>query len=112
MFDCALPTGIDRLGAAHQRYLDDQAEQQDRVEARVATITNDAELREEIISEHLRWCDQRNVVAEVLGKWAFEASTKMTEAERDRGILDLAHLILIPMAQEAIHGGAQKECTA
>ena len=111
MFDCALPTGIDRLGAAHQHYLDDQAEQQDRVEARVATITNDAELREEIISEHLRWCDQRNVVAEVLGKWAFEASTKMTEAERDRGILDLAHLILIRTAQEAIRGAAQKECT-
>jgi len=30
--DYALPTNIDRMGAAHQRYLDDQAEAQDRAE--------------------------------------------------------------------------------
>ncbi len=108
MFDYALSTQIDRLAAAHQRHEDDVAQEQADIEARTATLTNDAELREEIISEHLRWCDQRNVVAEVLGQWAFEATTKMTEAERDQGILDLAHLILIPMAQEAIHRAAQK----
>ena len=109
MFDYAQPTQIDRMAAAHQRHEDDMAQEQAEIEARTATLTNDAEVREDIISEHLRWCDQRNVVAEVLGKWAFEAATKMTEAERDQGILDLAHLILIPMAQEAIHGAAQKK---
>jgi len=32
MFDYAAPTQIDRLAGAHQRYLDDQAEAQDRAE--------------------------------------------------------------------------------
>ena len=114
--DYALETNIDRLAGAHQRHEDDQAEAQDRAEARTITLTNDAEQRDDVISEHLRWCDQRNQVAEVLGKWAFEAAARtqdgkarFTEAERDQGILDFAHLILIPMAQEAIHAAAQKE---
>ena len=41
MFDYALSTQIDRLAAAHQRHEDDQAEQQDRVEAEELAITKD-----------------------------------------------------------------------
>jgi len=109
MFDHAAPTQIDRLAGAHQRWEDDQAEAQDRAEKRVTSITNNAALREDIISEHILRCDERNMVAEVLGQWAFEGASKMTKAERDRGILDLAHLILIPMAYEAIAAAAAKE---
>ena len=108
MFDYAAETNIDRMAAAHQRHEDDMAQAQADLETRISELTSLAEQREDIISEHLRWCDQRNRVAEVLGKWAFEAASKMTEAERDQGILDLAHLVLIPMAQEAIAEAARK----
>jgi len=45
MFDHAAPTQIDRLAAAQQRHEDDQAEAQDRAEARTITLTNDGERR-------------------------------------------------------------------
>ena len=45
MFDYAAPTNIDRLAGAQQRWEDDQAEAQDRAEARTITHTTDGERR-------------------------------------------------------------------
>ena len=43
MFDYAAATTIDRLASAHQRYLDDEAAEQDLQEAEELAITKDPE---------------------------------------------------------------------
>ncbi len=78
------------------------------LEAAYSRIMLDAEKRQDVICEAVRWCDERNQIAEVLGKWAFESESKLTEAERDQGILDLATIILIPLAKKAILEAARR----
>ena len=93
---------------SHLDLIAEYADYQAEIEERCESITIDPERREDIISEHILCCDERNTIAKVLGHWAFEAASKMTESERNQGILDLAYLVLIPIVQNAIFQAAKK----
>ena len=89
MFDCALSTQIDRMGAAHQRHEDDQAEQQDRVEAEELAITKDpaavALALDNFDSDG--WAGLSLLTGKLIAQYQYHGD------ERDQGILDTAQEI-------------------
>ena len=89
MFDYALSTQIDRLAAAHQRHEDDQAEQQDRVEAEELAITKDpaavALALDNFDSDG--WAGLSLLIGKLISQYQYHGE------ERDQGILDTAQEI-------------------
>lgn len=67
MFDYALPTTIDRVAAVHQRWEDDQAEAQDRVE----------KLREKAA----HWLNHANNVFAISGLFSDEQFIKLAKLD-------------------------------
>jgi len=76
---------------------------QAQVERRADDIMYNPEERREAIKEFLLDDEKAlNLVADALGKLILESESKLTEAEKDQGILDQAVLVLIPLAKEAL----------
>jgi len=76
---------------------------QAQVERRADDILLNQETRREAIKEFLLDDEKAiNLVADALGKLLLESESKLTEAEKDQGILDQATLVLIPLAKEAL----------
>ena len=67
MFDYAAPTQIDRLAGAHQRYLDDQAEAQDRAE--------------KLCEKAAQWLNHANNVLEISGWFSNEQYAELARLD-------------------------------
>ena len=84
MFDYALETRIDRMAAAHQRWEDEQAAEQDLQEAEEQAIERDPEA----IAEALDRLDDWRPVTLLLGKLI--SQFQYCGEERAQGLQDVA----------------------
>ncbi len=89
MFDYALSTQIDCMTGAHQRYLDEQAEQQDCVEAEELAITkNPAAVALALDNfDSDGWAGLSLLIGKLISQYWYHGE------ERDQGILDTAQEI-------------------
>ena len=86
MFDYAAATTIDRLASAHQRYLDDEAAEQDLQEAEELAITKDPEAVALALDnfDAAEWRAMNLLIGKLVSQYQYRG------AERDQGILEIA----------------------
>ena len=89
MFDYALETRIDRMAAAHQRYLDDEGAEQDLQEAEEEAISNTPSLVGDALDnlDAEGWHTMRLLIGKLISQYQYHGD------ERDQGILDTAQEI-------------------
>ena len=89
MFDYAAATTIDRLASAHQRYLDDEAAEQDLQEAEELAITKDPEAVALALDnfDAAEWRAMNLLIGKLVSQYQYHGD------ERDQGILDTAQEI-------------------
>ena len=89
MFDYALSTRIDRLAGAHQRYLDDEAEEQGLQEAEEQAISNTPSLAAESLDnfDASEWRAMNLLIGKLISQYQYHGD------ERDQGILDTSQEI-------------------
>jgi hypothetical protein len=89
MFDYAAATNIDRLAAAHQRYLDDEAAEQDLQEAEEEAISNTPSLAAESLDnlDASEWRVMNLLIGKLISQYQYHGD------ERDQGILDTSQEI-------------------
>ena len=86
MFDYAAFTQIDRLAAAHQRYLDDEAAEQDLQETEEQAISNDPDAVACALEnfDNAEWSAMSLLIGKLVSQYQYRG------AERDQGILEIA----------------------
>ena len=87
MFDYALETRIDRMAAAHQRWEDEQAAEQDLQEAEEQAIERDPAAVAEALDRLDDWRPLTLLIGKLVSQYQYHGE------ERDQGILDTAQEI-------------------
>ncbi len=89
MFDYAASTNIERLAAAHQRQIDDEAAEQDLQEAEEQAISNDPSAMAAALDNlnAAEWRTMNLLIGKLVSQYQYHG------AERDQGILDTAQEI-------------------
>ena len=84
--DYALATQIDRLAGAHQRYLDDEAAEQDLQETEEQAISRDpgAVARALENLDNAEWAAMSLLIGKLINQYQYHG------AERDQGVLEVA----------------------
>ena len=89
MFDYAAATTIDRLASAHQRYLDDEAAEQDLQEAEELAITKDPEAVALALDnfDAAEWRAMNLLIGKLVSQYQYHGD------ERAQGLQDVAQEI-------------------
>ena len=97
MFDYAAPTQIDRLAAAHQRYLDDEAAEQDLREAEEQAISNNPAAMAAALDslDAAEWSAMNLLIGKLISQYQYHGD------ERDQGLLDTSQEVY-DLCQRAI----------